>query len=178
MAQAGVLLLNGWGFNWYRAENLLRADDILLRNQADALLGDALSAFRRAEAAFRQRHLAAATRGGQGPDPDRLAELHGFQAMMARLEACRTRLRGASMPPPDRISRPATREAELLDQLGRCDARLAALAQALQIQALQMGMPSISPDGLGEWTALSETHVRTLDEALRERARILGVIQT
>jgi hypothetical protein len=171
--QTGVMLLNGWGFNWYRVENLLRADDILLRNQADVLLGDALSAFRRAEAMFRQRHLATAARGASGADPGHMAELRGFQAMITEIEACRTQLRGAAVPPPDRITRRATSEAGLLDRLGNCDARLAAFAQALRADAM-----AITPAGLAALPALAETHLRQLRDVLRERADLLDLMQS
>jgi hypothetical protein len=29
----GVMLLNGYGYNWYRLDNRMRADDLLVRNE-------------------------------------------------------------------------------------------------------------------------------------------------
>jgi hypothetical protein len=30
----GVMLLNGYGYNWYRWDNQMRADDLLVRSRA------------------------------------------------------------------------------------------------------------------------------------------------
>jgi len=170
LLHAGELLLNGWGYNWYRAENLMRADDLLLRNQADQLLGDALAACRRAEAVFRQKYMGPPSRQHPLPDPERVAELHEFQAMLKQLEDLRTRLRGAAMPPEDRIARRHTEEADLLFKLGRCDAMLAARAQALRAEALAM-----TPVDLTGLPGRLEPHVTQLRDSLQHRGELLNI---
>jgi len=170
LVEVGELLLNGWGYNWYRAENLMRADDLLLRNQADALLGDALAAFRRAEAVFRQKHAGPPSREHPRPEPERMAELHAFQAVLAELNELRTRLRGAAMPPDDKIIRRHREEAELLARLGQCDAQLAASAQALRGAAL-----AITPAGLAGMPGEIEPRLRQLGSLLEQRARLLDI---
>jgi hypothetical protein len=149
----------------------MRADNILVRNQADAFLGDARAAFRRAEAGFRSLHLAAAARGQDGPDQDRLAELGSFQTMLAELESCCERLRSASVPPPNGITRRSLSEARLLERLEQCDVGLAALA-------LRDDAQSIRPAGLGSLTILTESHLRELHEVLHGRERLLGLMQS
>ncbi len=171
LLQAGELLLNGWGYNWYRAENLMRADDLLLRNQADQLLGDALAAFRRAEAVFRQKYMGPASRQRPLPDPERVAELHEFQAMLERLEALRTALRGAALPPDDRIARRHREEADLLSKLGRCDALLAASAQGLRTEAM-----SITPANLTGLAARMEPGLTELHDILQRRGDLLSIL--
>jgi hypothetical protein len=171
LLQAGELLLNGWGFNWYRAENLMRADDILLRNQADQLLGDALAAFRRAETVFRQKYLGSPSRQTPLPDPARMVELQSFRTLLESVEALRTRLRGASMPPDDKVWRRHRDEASLLSSLGQCDAKLAASAQALRAEAL-----AITPAGLVDMPGQIEPRLRQLSDLLDERSKLLAVI--
>ncbi len=170
LLQAGELLLNGWGYNWYRAENLMRADDLVLRNQADAMLGDALAAFRRAEAVFRQKYMGPPSRQHPLPDPERVAELHAFRAMMETLEDVRTGLRGAALPPDDRIVRRHGEEAELLSRLGRCDALLAAGAQALRAEAMAM-----TPADLSQMPARMEAHLARMKGILHARGDLLNI---
>jgi hypothetical protein len=170
LLQAGELLLNGWGYNWYRAENLIRADDVLLRNQADSLLGDALAAFRRAETVFRQKHAGPPSRAHPLPEPDRMDELRAFQAVLDELEALRTILRGASMPPADKITGRHRDEADLLTRLGRCDAQLAASAQALRQEALAM-----TPAGLARIPGLIAPRLGLMRALLEQRATLLNI---
>ncbi len=166
--QAGELLLNGWGFNWYRTENLLRADDLLVRNQADGLIGDALAALRRAEAVFRQKNLFNPSREKPVPDASDLAELRAFQSMLAELDELRTRLRGAVLPPEDKLWRRHRDEADLLERLGRCDAVLAGLAKELRTRAF-----AITPASLAEMPSLIGPGLRQFRAALEQRSVLL-----
>jgi len=170
LLQAGELLLNGWGYNWYRAENLMRADDTLLRNQADSMLGDALAAFRRAEAVFRQKHMGPPSRQHPLPEPERLQELQAFRTMLEKLEELRTGLRGAAMPPDDKIMLRHRSATDLLPGLGRCDALLAASAQALRADAL-----TITPADLADLPGRMEPKLSRLQDLLRARSALLNV---
>ena len=58
-----------------------------------------------------------------------------MQTLLAELNALRTRLRGASMPPDDKIWRRHRDEADVLARLGRADAGLAGVAGTLRAQA-------------------------------------------
>ncbi len=138
ISAAGELLLNGWGFNWYRAENLLRADDLLIRNHADSLLGDAEGAVQRAIAAYRERYLPPPSRERPVPEPAHLAAVRAAKAMLASLEEVRTRLRGACLPPDDKIWRRHREGVELLAALGRCDAGLVGVARAVRDEAFSV----------------------------------------
>ncbi len=169
LLQAGELLLNGWGFNWYRAENLMRADDILLRNRADQLLGEAQSALRQAEAAFRTAHLPPPSRAQPLPDGASLAELRAFRALVVELDSLRTAIRGAAMPPDDKIWRRHRDEPEMLARLGRCDATLAAAAQALQKAAAHGAF-----DGLNDAAAGLEPHLVRLRMLLELRRELMA----
>ena len=135
LLEAGELLLNGWGYNWYRSENLMRADDVLLRNHAEQLLGEAEAALQSAAAAFRSTFLPPPSRDNPLPDPQRLAELRAFRSLIAELDAIRTAVRGAAMPPDDKIWRRHRDEHETLVRLGRFDAMIAAACATLRAEA-------------------------------------------
>ena len=50
LEQVAITLFYGWGYNFYRVENQLRADDLLVRAKAGVLLGDARAVVDSAEA--------------------------------------------------------------------------------------------------------------------------------
>ena len=55
--QIAVNLFYGWGYNFYRLENQLRADDLTVRNQVCSLLGQARASVDTAESAYRRAFL-------------------------------------------------------------------------------------------------------------------------
>ncbi len=58
-----VNLFTGWGYNFYRVENQLRADDLMIRARVCDMLGSARAALAAAEAAYRHEFLRPPTRG-------------------------------------------------------------------------------------------------------------------
>ena len=50
LRQVATNLFYGWGYNFYRVENQLRADDQLVRSKAAGLLGIAMASVSQAEA--------------------------------------------------------------------------------------------------------------------------------
>ncbi len=66
--QIGVNLFYGWGYNFYRLENQLRADDLTIRAKVGWLLGVARGAVEAAESAYRRVNLPAPTREKPRPD--------------------------------------------------------------------------------------------------------------
>lgn len=64
-------LFYGWEYNFYRKENQLRADDLLIRSKISELLGQSREHLRELEADFRRERLAPPTR--EHPFPDRAA---------------------------------------------------------------------------------------------------------
>jgi hypothetical protein len=169
LLEAGELLLNGWGYNWYRAENLMRADDVLLRNHAEQVLGEAEAALQTASATFRSLFLPPPSRENPVPDPQRMAELRAFQALLAELDGVRTAVRGAAMPPDDKIWRRHRDESEMLARLGRSDAVLAGACAALRAEAaLITGAESLGAD-------LVRSRLAALRRVLAQRRELLAL---
>jgi hypothetical protein len=151
-----TLLLNGWGFNWYRLDNQLQADDLLVRNRVCADLAAAGARLRDIEAAFRQRHLPPPTRAIPLPDATRLREAQAIARLRERIAATETQVRGSAMPPNDRIWSPHRDHTQTLAALLEADTRLVGAAHDMAACA------AAQPD---DFTDLDATLARC--EALR-----------
>lgn len=127
----GVMLLNGYGYNWYRQDNRMRADDLLIRSRASDHLAAAAAGLREREGRFRRRYLPPPTREHPDPDPERLATIRQFSAVTDRIRDIDIRVRGASVPPEDKIWQRYRDEIDTLRRLGECDAILVAAAKEL-----------------------------------------------
>jgi hypothetical protein len=136
----GVMLLNGYGYNWYRRDNQIRADDLLVRSRASELLGTAVAHLRDLEGCYRRKYLPPPTRERPDPDPQRLAAGRQFRAVQDRILEVDTRLRGAAVPPEDKVWLRHRRELDTLQRLAECDAIL--VAGAKELAALIAGLPA------------------------------------
>jgi hypothetical protein len=119
---------------------------------------------------FRQKFVGAPSRQTPLPDPLRVAELHSFRGMLDGLDEVRTRLRGAAMPPDDKIMRRHRDMPDVLGRLGSCDAKLAASAAALRAEAM-----AITPADLAGMPARIEPRLIQLQALLHERGELLNV---
>jgi hypothetical protein len=125
------MLLNGYGYNWYRLDNQMRADDLLVRSRASEHLESAAARLHDLEGRYRRKYLPSPTRAHPDPDPQHLAAAQHFRAVADRILEIDTRLRGAAVPPDDKICLRQRGELETLQRLGRCDVVLVADAKEL-----------------------------------------------
>lgn len=173
LARIGVMLLNGYGYNWYRLENRMRADDLLIRARASEHLEKAVSHLRDREARYRRTYLPPPTRQHPDPDPQHLAAVRQFRAAAERLLAVDTRLRGGAVPADDKIWRRHRGEVDTLRLLCECDAILVAAAK--ELAEVVAGLPAEA----GLDTAAEqriEEHLEQLAAALARRNEILAAI--
>ena len=119
--QSWVMLLNGYGYNWYRLDNQLRADDLLIRSQASEHLGAAAARLRQIEQQYRRTYLPPPTRENPYPDPDHLAAARHIRAIADRIAETDTRLRGVPVPPNDMVWMRHRNEVDTLMSLCQCD---------------------------------------------------------
>ena len=126
-----VMLLNGYGYNWYKLDNQLRADDLLIRARASEHLGAAVSRLRAIEAAYRRKYLPPPTRGHPDLDPERLTAVRQIHDIAERIAEIDTRLRGAAVPPEDKIWQRHRDELDTLWRLSECDVVLVGAAKEL-----------------------------------------------
>lgn len=129
--QTWVMLLNGWGYNWYRIDNQLRADDLLVRSRASEHLAAAAAQLRDIEMRYRRKYLPPPSREHPFADPDHLAEARRMRAISDRIAETDTRIRGAAVPSNDQIWTRHRNEVDTLLQLGHCDVVLVGVANDL-----------------------------------------------
>src|SRR5271154_76989 len=70
LGQIAINLFYGWGYNFYRLENQLRADDQLIRAKVGFLLGSARKSVETAERDYRREFLPPPSREKPRPDPE------------------------------------------------------------------------------------------------------------
>jgi hypothetical protein len=170
----GVMLLNGYGYNWYRLDNQMRADDLLVRSRASEHLESAAARLRDLEGRYRRKYLPPPTREHPDPDPQHLAAARQFRAVAERILEIDTRLRGAAVPSDDKIWVRQRGELETLQRLGECDVVLVAGAKELA------GLVADLPVDAGLDPSLEEQidqHLGQLTATLKHRGEILAVLR-
>ena len=168
----GVLLLNGYGYNWYRLDNRMRAYDVLIRSRASEHLEKAATRLRDLESRYRHKYLPPPTREHPEADPQHVAAARQLHAAGERILDVDTSLRGAAVPPDDKVWQRHRGELDTLQRLGECDAVLVAGAKELDDF-----VAGLTADG-GLDAAMEQqidTHLDELSAALARRAEILAI---
>ena len=168
--QLAINLFYGWGYNFYRLENQLRADDLLVRHQVAGLLGDARIAIGKAEAAYRDARLPPLSREHPRPDPTALGEARVLEALAAEIGAVASRVRSLPVPENDRISQRHRQEADTLGRLLQADMALTGHAETLGRSLREQ-----SPNWIVQHAEQLRRHVATIEAALRDRQSILSL---
>jgi hypothetical protein len=154
LRQTAINLFYGWGYNFYRTENQLRADDQLVRNKAAWLIGLARSSVERAEADYRREFIPAPSREKPFPDASVTAAAQNLERLAGRIGMVGGRLQSQPVPENDRMTQRYRQEAETLKALIRCDERLVGQCSLLHAMADTRG---------GAWML---EHMSELDEGL------------
>lgn len=143
--EAAILLFNGWGYNWYRAENILRADDLLIRQKLGGMLLDAGQHIRDLAAEYRRAQIPTPTRAAPFPDRAKTEHAKTIDQAGEAVAAVETQLRNAAVPEADRIWNRLRTEKATLTALSECD-----LAMAEVIQTCVTGINDLTDaDALG-----------------------------
>ena len=132
LTKVAINLFYGWGYNFYRLENQLRADDALIRQKACELLGEARASVETAEAAYRRDAIPAPSRARPFPDAAVIAEARALEALSRAIGALEGQIRSLPAPESDRMSELFRRERDVLVQLGDRDYRLIGQAELLR----------------------------------------------
>jgi hypothetical protein len=166
--QLAINLFHGWGYNFYRLENQLRADDQLIRGKASWLLGQAAAAVEMAESAWRRSRLPPPTRAAPYPDPVAVAGAQGLERLGHAITAAAAQIRSQPVPENDRMTQRYRKEAPTLEALGVCDQDLVGRCEVLR--SLVEGQDG---DTLLAAMANLDEGLASIRAALQERARIL-----
>jgi hypothetical protein len=130
--QIAINLFYGWGYNFYRLENQLRADDLVIREKACWLLGQSRTMIEAAQSAYRRTYLPPPSRAKPLPDPNAVVAAQSLEAMSASIGELEGTIRALPAPETDRMTQRYRQEAPTLMALGECDQRLVGLAEMLR----------------------------------------------
>ena len=132
LRQIATNLFYGWGYNFYRVENQLRADDQLVRSKAASLLGYAMASVEEAESAYRREFLPPPTRAKPFPDAEAVASAQRLERLARAIGALEASLQHQPVPENDRMTQRYRHEAETLQALIGHDERLVGQCELLR----------------------------------------------
>jgi len=146
--QTVAMLFYGWGYNWYRRENRLRADDLLIRSKVSDYLAEARASLASLESAYRARHLPPPTRANPLPDPAAVAQAKSLREAWEAIGAVETQVRTAPVPETDKVWQRYRAEKEVLERLALVDAALVDAAVSLAGMLAAAGPEQANDAGL------------------------------
>ncbi len=169
LKQIAINLFYGWGYNFYRQENQLRADDQLVRAKSAWLLGLAHASLEAAEQAFRRESLPLPTREKPFADAAAVAGAQALERLAKAVSALIGRLHSLPAPENDRMTQRYRNEAETLKALVACDEQL--IGQSELLRQLVEHKPAA---WVMEHAAAVEEGLAAIGETLRLRGSILA----
>ncbi len=169
LEQVAVNLFYGWGYNFYRLENLLRADDLLVRQKAGGLLAEARVSVESAESAYRRVFLPPPSRAKPRPDAAAVAAAQALERLSRDIGALEGQIRAQPVPETDRMTQWYRDEAETLLRLRDHDLGLVSRAESLRV--LVSGRD-------GSWLVENTKAVGEMLAALAETLRLRAVALT
>jgi hypothetical protein len=132
LTKVATNLFYGWGYNFYRVENQLRADDQMVRARVCEILGAARAAVETAESAYRRAYLPPPSREKPRPDAQALQNAQALESLARDLGALEGHIRTLPVPENDRMTQRFRREAETLSRLMEADQSLVARTEFLR----------------------------------------------
>ena len=164
-------LFYGWGYNFYRAENQLRTDDLLIRAQVSDLIGQSRRRLTEIENAYRREFLPLPTRERPDPDPQAVRQAQTLKAWSQELGLIEGRIRAAPAPGTDRMWQRHREEKALLETLCAHDETLVGRCALLR-DWLQ---PQTAEDLLAHGQEMGDM-IAALHETLKARDQALQIL--
>ena len=135
--KVAINLFYGWGYNFYRKENQLRADDQLVRAKACELLNQARAAVETAEVDYRRLRIPPPSRANPTPDPEAVAGAQALERLSRDIGGLEALIRSQPTPENDRMTQRYRNEAATLEKLGESDQDL--IGQSDLLRSLTQG---------------------------------------
>ncbi|HUB66431.1 MAG TPA: hypothetical protein VL981_02965 [Candidatus Methylacidiphilales bacterium] len=132
LSQVAINLFYGWGYNFYRKENQLRADDQLIRSKAGMLLGWARKSVETAEREYRREFLPPPSREKPRPDANAIAGAQAIEKLSRAIGALNGLLTAQPVPENDRMTQRYREEAKTLENMIAADQKLIGQADLLR----------------------------------------------
>ncbi len=170
MAGVAVELFHGWGYSFYRVENRLRADDLLIRAKLSEILGSIRGVVEAAEAAYRWEFLPPPTRDQPRPSPELIRHAQLLETIGRELGMLEGHVRALPVPETDRMTQRFRHEAETLVKLADIDAAMVGHAEFLRA----LLSPADGPWIIGN-VAEVRACTRSINDLIQARADLLNV---
>jgi hypothetical protein len=132
MRQIATNLFNGWGYNFYRQENQLRADDQLVRAKAGWLLNSAVGSVEAAESEYRRESLPPPSRAKPFADAAAVGSAQKLEMLAKDIRAIANRLAELPVPENDRMTQRFREEAATLEALIAQDEQMVGQCELLR----------------------------------------------
>jgi hypothetical protein len=168
LEQVAVNLFYGWGYNFYREENQLRADDLVIRSKVGWLLGTARKSVETAEREFRREFLPPPSREKPRPDPGAMADAQALERLSKAIGGLITQISAQPVPENDRMTQRYRQEAATLQRLIESDRKLAGQAELLRSLVDQKDGATLVKE-----SADLQEGIRAIGETLRSRQGLL-----
>ena len=168
LRQIATNLFYGWGYNFYRKENQLRADDQMVRSKAGSLLGEAMTKVGAAESDYRREYLPAPSRAKPFPDAEAVASAQKLERLGKAIGAVEAQLQHQPAPENDRMTQRYRQEAPTLAKLIEFDERLVG-----QCELLRKTVSGADAPGLLKSLSDLEAGLDAIKETLRNREQVL-----
>src|SRR5580698_10625419 len=98
LRELAINLFHGWGYNFYRQENQLRADDQLVRSKVGLLLGWARKSVETAERDYRRDFLPPPSREKPRPDAAAVAGAQAIERLSRAIGAIQGQITAQPVP--------------------------------------------------------------------------------
>ena len=132
LRQIATNLFYGWGYNFYRQENQLRADDQLVRAKAGWILSNAAGSVAAAESDYRREFLPPPSRAKPFPDAAAVASAQELERLAKEIRAVANRLAELPVPENDRMTQRFREEGPTLQGLIALDEQLVGQCELLR----------------------------------------------
>lgn len=137
LEKVAINLFYGWGYNFYRKENQLRADDLLIRSKVGWLLGSARKSVETAEQEYRREFLPPPSRDKPRQDAGAVAKAQNLERLSRAIGALLGQISAQPTPENDRMTQRYRQEAETLQRLIESDHKLVGQAELLRSMVAQ-----------------------------------------
>lgn len=168
LRQIATNLFYGWGYNFYRQENQLRADDQLIRTKATWLLGMAMTSVCAAETEYRREFLPPPSRAKPFPDAGAVASAQNLERLARDIGALEALIQQQPVPENDRMTQRYRLEAPTLKNLIGFDEQLVG-----QCELLRSMLSSQKGESILKNLPDLETGLAAIRETLRNREAVL-----
>jgi hypothetical protein len=168
LEKVAINLFYGWGYNFSRQENQLRADDQLIRSKVGILMGSARKSVETAERDYRRDFLPPPSREKPRPDAAAVAGAQAIERLSKAIGALQGLITAQPVPENDRMTQRYRQEAATLQQLIAGDQKLVGQAELLRSMLDQKAGP-----WLIENMAALQDGINAINETLRTRQLLL-----